>query len=70
MLTKSDFARAMCCEFLAGLCDRKLSGQYKQNHLKQQNCEGQIVLLAHRHHTGLIEVNDSLGCCYHGEALK
>lgn len=25
--TQPDFARGMCCEFLAGLCDRKLSGQ-------------------------------------------
>lgn len=70
MPTQPDFARTMCCEFLAGLCDRKLSGQYKQNYLKQQSSEGQIPLLAHRFHTGLIEVSDSLGCCYHGEALK
>lgn len=52
MPTQPDFARAMCCELLAGLCDKKLSGQHKQNHLKQQSCEGQIVLLAHRFNRG------------------
>lgn len=69
MPTQPVIARTMHCEFLPGSCDRKLHGQYKQNHLKQQSCKGQIVF-ASRYHTGLIEVNDSLGCCYHGEALK
>lgn len=69
MPTQSDFARATHCKFLPGSCDRKLHGQYKQNHLKQQSCEGKTVF-ATRYHTGLIEVNDTLGCCYHGEALN
>lgn len=67
--TQPDFARVMHCEFLPGLCDKKLHGQYKQNHLKQQSCEGQI-LFSSRYHTGLIDANDSLGYCYCGEALS
>jgi len=67
--TQPDFAKAMHCEFLPGSCDRKLHGQYKQNHLKQQSSEGQIVFSG-RYITGLIEVSDSLGCCYSVEALN
>lgn len=59
MPTQPDFPKALHCVLLPGLCDRKLNGQHKQNHLKQQSYEGQITF-ASKYHTVLIEVNDNI----------